>query len=185
MLETLIAYHCGPALAGIKPANLVACYRANNPNLYEEICWLNLQLNRKDIYLEILCTCDRRILLLVYRSRVLQQYLQQEEVQALLRAYGYEDSWDLSRRFQHLKRRLQEHEFPHEIGAFLGYPIADIYGFIHHKDEGCLLTGEWKVYHNPESAEKTFLRYKACRRALVRRISAGQTLAQVFCAASK
>ena len=27
-----------------------------------------------------------------------------------------------------------------------GYPLHDIYGFINHKHQGCLLTGEWKVY---------------------------------------
>lgn len=31
MIENIIAYHCGPALAGIKPSNIVACYKDKLP----------------------------------------------------------------------------------------------------------------------------------------------------------
>lgn len=35
----------------------------------------------------------------------------------------------------HLKKRLFTHDgFPHEIGAFLGYPLEDVRGFINIKD---------------------------------------------------
>ena len=74
-------------------------------------------------------------------------------------------------------------EFPHEIGAFLGYPAHDIYGFINHKDRGCLLVGEWRVYEDAEGAVHLFDKYKRCRNAVLRRIDQGKTLAQIFCAA--
>ena len=73
--------------------------------------------------------------------------------------------------------------FPHEIGAFLGYPLHDIYGFIYHRDAGCILTGEWKVYEDEDGARKLFMRYNKCRRALLARLEEGKTLAQIFCAA--
>ena len=52
MLETLLAKHCGPALAGIKPGNLVTCIKNEIPNLKSDILRLNSELNRKDIYIE-------------------------------------------------------------------------------------------------------------------------------------
>ena len=55
MIERIIAYHCGPALAGIKPANIVACYKDKISDVHKTIRLLNLQLNHKDIYIEALC----------------------------------------------------------------------------------------------------------------------------------
>ena len=59
MLEKIIAYHCAPALAGIKPANIVACYNDKIPNLRSEINRLNKEMNKRNIYFEILCECEK------------------------------------------------------------------------------------------------------------------------------
>lgn len=183
MLDNFIAYHCGPALAGIKPANIVSCQKSRIPEIHAELDTMNQQLNPKDIYLEILCECEKRVLVMVYRRKVLTAQLHRPEMQTFLRSYGYPENTTLTTYLSVLKERLQEDEFPHEIGVFLGYPLHDIHGFIHHPSEGCLLTGEWKVYQDAEGAEKLFVRYKACRNALLRRITKGLTLAQIFCAA--
>lgn len=156
MIEKLIAYYCAPVLAGIKPANLVACYKEKFPNVCKEVERLNRQLNSKDIYLEILCECEKRVLLMVYRKKVLLDYLKRKDINGLLSAFGYEKAKTVHEYIKKLKSRLRDERFPHEIGAFLGYPDHDIYGFIHHKNEGCLLTGEWKVYKNTENARKLF-----------------------------
>lgn len=183
MIEHVIAYHCGPALAGIKPSNIAACYKSKIPNIHEEIKRLNAQLNCKDIYFDILCECEKRALVMVYRRNKLCSYLQREEISELLYSFGYDREIDLEKYTDRLKSRLNKAEFPHEIGAFLGYPAHDIYGFINHKNEGCLLTGEWKVYKDADTAKKLFERYSRCRCALLKRILQGKTLAQVFCAA--
>ncbi len=183
MIENIIAYYCGPALAGIKPANIVACYKDKIPDVHAIIAQLNNQLNCRDIYFEILCECEKRVLVMVYRSKVLSRYLQRGEIRSLLCSFGYEPEAVLDDDIQRLKSRLDNTNFPHEIGAFLGYPAHDIYGFIHHRNEGCLLTGEWKVYKNAEEAKKLFARYNICRNAIIKRLAQGKTLAQVFCAA--
>ena len=182
MIERIIAYHCGPALAGIKPANMVACHKNKIPNIHQEIARLNQQLNGRDIYFEILCECQKRVVLLVYRSKLLEAYLHKQEIQDLLSTFGYERNGELAGYLETLKKRMRltGKEFPHEIGAFLGYPSHDIYGFIHHKDTGCLMVGEWKVYQNAEYARALFLRYHICRRAILKRLMDGKTLAQVF-----
>lgn len=183
MLETLIAYHCGPALAGIKPANIAACQKTHIPNIHAEIKKLNGQLNCKDIYLEVVCECEKRVLVMVYRKKVLEKHLQEQANRAFLAQFGYLETDSIADCIAHLKERLVYDTFPHEIGVFLGYPLHDIYGFIHHRDDGCLLIGEWKVYQNPEAAKKLFGRYRACRKALVKKVIDGRTLAQIFCAA--
>ena len=181
-MEKLIAMHCAPALAGIKPANLVTIMKSEFKNFYQEIKRLNCDLNAKDIYIEILCECNERVLLMIYRKAVLQKHLENEKNREFLEKYGYGGAEGLSDYFEILKRKL-EGDFPHEIGIFLGYPIEDIYSFINHPRDGCLLCGEWKVYHNRDEAEKIFRRFNACRYALMKRVAAGKSLAQIFCAA--
>lgn len=184
MLETLLAYHCGPAFAGIKPANIVTCQKSRFPNLYKELDKLNNELNHKDIYIEILCECEKRAIIIVYRQNVLEKHLQLYNNKAFLLQYGYPKTGTIADYLKVLRTRLDCDNFPHEIGVFLGYPLHDIYCFINHRNDGCLLVGEWKVYHNTEEAEKMFCRFKSCRTALVKHITEkGKTLAQIFCAA--
>lgn len=181
MLEKLIAYHCGPALAGIKPANIASCLKSRIPDVHSQIKKLNLQLNPKGIFIDTMCECEKRVLVMVYRKKVLGKHLEASEMREFLSQYGYPENASTEEYIRLLKIRLTENEFPHEIGVFLGYPLHDIYGFINHSDT-CLLTGDWKVYNDAEGAQKIFLRYKSCRNAIVKRMARGQTLTQIFCA---
>ena len=168
MLERLIAYYCAPALAGIKPANIASCSKKQFMNLNSGLEKLNGELNRKDIFIEILCECEKRALLIVYRRNI----------------RGYPEEGTAAEYLTVLRAKLRGSGFPHEIGVFLGYPLCDIYGFINHRDKGCLLVGEWKVYHNADEAEKMFGRFKKCRKALVKNVAEkGKSLAEIFCAA--
>ena len=182
-MENIIGYHCAPALAGIKPSNIVPCYKNSGYDIKKEIARLNSELNCKDIYFEAVCECEKRILLMVYRKKVLKKILDNSEVKSFLKSLGYPEAPDTDTYIKFLKERLTNTEFPHEICVFLGYPMHDVYGFMYHKDEGCLFCGEWKVYKNVDEAKKLFNRFAACRKAVLKRILRGHTLAQVFCAA--
>ena len=144
MLEELLAYHCAPAFAGIKPANIVSCSKAKYGSLHRDIETLNRQLNPKDIFIRILCECERRALVMVYRKSILTSHLQTECNKTFLSRYGYPQDGTLSDYLEILSKRLDCESFPHEIGVFLGYPLYDIDCFRQHRDEGCLLVGEWK-----------------------------------------
>ena len=183
MLETMIAKYCGPALAGIKPGNLVACSKKKFPSLKSELERLRNELDAAGICIEVLCECDKRAVIFVYRGRQLKEYLERNDIKALLRGFGYVEYSGISGCLKRLKQRMCKGEFPHEIGAFLGYPAADIDGFINHREKGCLLVGEWRVYENAERAKALFERYKKCRCAILKRMESGKTLAQIFCAA--
>lgn len=182
MFEMLIANHCAPALAGIKPANIVTCGKSDFEDVHKEVKKMNKALNLRGIYSEILFESSKNVLVMVYRKNVLEKHLKNPLNNAFLSLYGYKNAEKLQEYINILKKRLQNESFPHEIGVFLGYPLHDIYCFIHHPKEGCLLVGDWKVYHNVEQANKVFCRFKACKRAVMKKVANGRTLAQIFCA---
>ena len=183
MFEELIASHCSPALAGIKPANIVTCRKSVTKNIHHEITRLNNQLNSRNIYIEILYEKKDSVLVMVYRQNILNRHLANPLNRAFLMQYGYDKAKNIEDYLDILKSRIKSDDFPHEIGVFLGYPLHDIYCFFNHRNEGCLLVGDWKVYHNAEETVKLFSRFRACKNAVLKKIADGHTLAQIFCAA--
>lgn len=182
MLESIIASHCAPALAGIKPSNMISYSRKDSGDIAEEIRSLNEKLNVKDIYIDVLCSCPRRYLLIVYRKKKLTEHLSRKDVSDFLAGFGYAPGSSLEAYLEMLREKIQPGcSFPHETGAFLGYPIDDISGFIEKKE--CLYTGAWKVYSDVNSSRKMFERYKSCRAGLMRRYLKGQSLDEIFFAA--
>ena len=87
-LEYTLAFHGAPALAGIKPADLVAW---GSP----QVCMGTLledyrrQLSRCGIQLRLLCSCRPRCLILVYRPERLAAQLARPQVRALLAREGF------------------------------------------------------------------------------------------------
>ena len=179
-MEKLIGYHCAPALAGIKPSNIVSVYKNKYTDIDKKVEEINKQLNKKDIYVESLCECEKKVLIMVYRKKELEKTLSDAAVRDFLTDMGYPKEGKVEDYLKVLKKHLKGKDFSHEIGAFLGYPIHDIYGFMYHKDEGCLLCGEWKVYKDADIASRLFHRFNTCRRAVCAKIESGKTLEQMF-----
>lgn len=179
--DRMLAFHCAPALAGIKPACLVCCAHKDYPELTELIALHNAALNSDDIYFDTLYNNEAYALLLVYRRRTLSCHLLQEEQCAFLGQAGYPQS-SLDDCLIVLKQRLQRHagEFPHEIGVFLGYPPQDIAAFCRHRGQHYLIDGYWKVYQNVQEAHAIFCRYDRCRNSLCRHIDRGLSIRQLF-----
>ena len=67
--EEALAFHCGPALAGIKAANLVSLSRRDHPRCRELAEEYGALLSPRKIHLECLCGCGERVLLLEHRLR--------------------------------------------------------------------------------------------------------------------
>ena len=86
--ELTLAFHCAPALAGIKPADLIAL-----PGEGDEtdalLASYSASLAGAGISLRPLCRCRSRCLVLVYRRDRLERQLEQEEVARLLERDGY------------------------------------------------------------------------------------------------
>ena len=182
--EMKLAYHTAPSLLGIKCASLVS-FRADEFDLACQAERFNEKAKVKGLKIKLLCGCKGRMLILLYNEKLLTKHISDKYSREILKKYGYSDETDIENDLARLSERIRsEQEFPHEIGVFLGYPLRDIYCFVNHRNRGCLMVGEWRVYHNSEEAAKMFSRFKSCRAALVRMVTQrGKTLAQIFCAA--
>lgn len=176
-----MAAHCAPALAGIKPANLVSCQRSQFPLLPQLLEDYGRAFGGRGIRFQILCTCPGRYLLLVYRPSMLEDCLAQFQATDLLERFGYRRDEPLEAKLERLGQRAAgQGGFPHEIGLFLGYPPEDVEGFIRYGGEGCKLCGCWKVYGDVERAARQFARISQVCRACLRRVEQGETLFEVF-----
>lgn len=178
-LERTLAYHGAPAMAGIKSADLIAwgSPEACSTPLFRQY---QHQLARRGIQLRVIWTGCPRCLLLVYRPEQLERQLNDPAVRALLLREGYPAQGGLEAMLEALGRRLNQGDFPHEVGLFLGYPPEDVEGFRLHRGRDYKLSGCWKVYSDVERARQCFRRYGLCRAALCRRLREGKALAQVF-----
>ena len=176
-----IANHCSPALAGIKPANLISYSSATCCSIAEYLVYLAEQLQTARIFFRLLQSDRHHRLCLVYKERILQKHLSRPEVKHELALLGYPTDADLEAMLDHLAKRFKvAGSFPHEIAYFLGYPVDDIKGFVVNDGRNYCLNGYWKVYSDPEQAMKSFRRYTLCREAVMRRLAGGTALENLF-----
>ncbi len=176
-IEQIIGYHCAPAIRGIKVANLVALPQHLGAMMVEKTLEYNDKFNQKGLFFYELCHCEKRKLLLVFRERMLEDYLQQPEVLAFLQNYGYESYETLAEWLLHLRQRIEMSDvFPHEIGVFLGYPLEDVKAFIQFRGAGYKVCGDWKVYGNQASAMHAFHCFRMCRDYCHAQLNKGKSL---------
>ena len=175
-----LAYHTAPALLGVKPANLFSLNRQEY-DLEREIQKFRRNTERQRLRIRVICRCENRALLLVFRTDLMEELLRDSKRRAVLIPFGYDESWDTEACLTRLSSRISNNaEFPHETGIFLGYPPADVLGFIRNQGENCKLCGFWKVYDDLEQARHTFAVYDQCRKALCGQLEQGQDLYQAL-----
>ena len=184
-LDQILAYHCAPALAGLKPANLVSLSRTEFPDLEIRLEEYRRLFGPRGVAFRTMDGPNPdALLLLVYRPALLEREFRLPLAAKLLRGDGYPVGAAVETMLDQLGERLRtEAEFPHEIGLFLGYPPEDVEGFQRHRGRNCKLCGYWKVYSDVDRARAMFRRYDRCRRSLCARLAMGMSLEQVFQAA--
>ncbi len=185
VFERKLVHHCAPTLANIKPANLFVCRDESLPHLgaasgsvdaatHERNLQYALRETRERLYshgvhIELLARRTSGVLLYAYRPDAIRIRLADPDVSAFLERYGYNPA-SLSDCIELLHKRICGTDlastlsascaFPHEIGLFLGYPLADVIGFIENNGENYLCSGCWKVYSQQRDAEESFCRFK-------------------------
>ena len=169
--ENLIR-HCAATPAGHKCGSLFSYSPDAAENVRTQIDEANVLLADKGIRALLLKACPRGSLVYVYRPSKLRQRLCEPETAAYLRTLGYDPS-DAEACLSFLASRIVCSDFPHEIGIFLGYPTEDVEGFIAHKGEHYKLCGSWKVYGDPERAQRSFRNYERCRKFLCNKLNQG------------
>ena len=179
--EAMLAQHCAPALTGLAPANLVSLAPAEFPQLSALVEEYREQLASAGVALYPMCRCRRRLLLLVGRPQALERQLTRPYVATFLARLGYPVEKGLEACLRHLRRRLRASDgFPHEIGLFLGYPLADVLGFCALGGECAKLCGYWKVYGDVDYAKACFQRFDESRAFLCRGLREGRNLVQLL-----
>lgn len=175
-LQFQIILQCAPFLKRIKIASIT--------NIDKKYCKeLESVLAGTDIEYKILTVHKGRCLVFFYRREEFAAYLNRKEVREFLEYYGYEIS-TVDQVLQRLSARVCQYScntdcFPHEIGAFLDYPIDDVRCFIEQGGKGCLMTGYWKVYNNPEKAQMTFLAYDKAKTSAINEFLVGKTIQDI------
>lgn len=159
-------------LLRVKPASLLSIDKSLFPDLQE------LSLSLRDYLRVYSCAylpfqeTAARIYLFLYGEDLLYPSLSMGFRASFLEQYGYGPMEPLTAWLELLGRRYRGYwmagEFPHELGLFLGYPLADVEGFIHNHGRNYLLCGLWKVYSRVPVAEAAFSAYHQLRSRAVR-----------------
>lgn len=181
-LEERLVFHCGPAMTGIKPSNIMSFKYQEYLCIKDTLKNIENSLKRRGIFFETLFTSEAYVLIMIYKESVLETCLKCEVGKKILKEQGYPNCSNAYEYIEFLKKRIKDSngEFPHEIGVFLGYPIEDIMGFIKHKGRDFKLNGYWKVYGDEKKASGMFQKYNECRKKLCNQIARGNTLQSIL-----
>lgn len=175
-VQSQIVLQCAPFLKGIKLAAIM--------NITSDACArLEAVLDGAGISFRILASRKKRCLVFLYREEAFAKYMRIEKIRHFLSSYGYR-KYTVKEVLDHLSERIRMYSredisFPHEIGIFLDYPIPDVEGFIQNEGKDYLLSGYWKVYHDPERARTKFQAYDKARNEAVKELLAGKTFAEI------
>lgn len=194
-LERALVHHCAPTLAGMKPGCLFNIPGPFAVDTHEEpaarlSAWRHTReqcmtldalvareqerLRTSGIIVRVLAHRCCGALVYVYRPSMLTRSLTTHAVSTQLLEWGYHldtPTWldasleQLGSKLEQCHRCNFQAHFPHEIGFFLGYPYADVMGFIEHEGKDYLCCGPWKVYSEQARAEACFERYRDCTHA--------------------
>ena len=172
MSNEMLIRCCAPTMARLKTGNMFSCPFDSAEEMTAELRKLNRMLGKKGLRILPLRWSDGRALLYLYRPRMLEKDLQDDLAAQLLSECGYPCGTPNSCVARLITRLREEPGFPHEVGLFLGYPPADVDGFMHRKD-ACKLSGLWKVYDDVDGAARQFARCRHCTEVSLRCVSRG------------
>lgn len=175
-LQVQLILQCAPFLKGIKIACILNITEENSRGLYEI-------LEGTGIKFKILTRNHGKCLVLLYRRESFSRYLKRTDVREFLGSYGYEDV-EPEKMLERLSKRVCQYSdgeicFPHEIGAFLDYPIDDVKCFIEKDGKDSLFSGYWKVYNNPGRAKMIFWAYDKAKTSAVNEYLIGKNIRDI------
>lgn len=180
-LQVQLILQCAPFLKGIKIACILNITEENSRELYEI-------LEGTGIKFKILTRNYGKCLVFLYRRESFSRYLKRTDVREFLGSYGYEDV-EPEKMLERLSKRVCQYSdgeicFPHEIGAFLDYPIDDVKCFIEKDGKDSLFSGYWKVYNKPGRAKLIFWAYDKAKTSAVNEYLVGKSIRDIACIAA-
>lgn len=179
-LASFLAYESAEILDGTKPANLINLVDRPHPcgrNFYR--LWLECGpeiLSRSGLVGRVLVDRGNSLLLLVYAPALLDSLLAQPAARAMLRRAGYPSPEAPAAVLAQLEERCRQgHDFPHEIGIFLGYPLKDVAAFLGWVALPFAAQGPWKIYGQSERSLQLAATHRRCRDRMLCRLAACAT----------
>lgn len=175
-LQVQLILQCAPFLKGIKIACILNITEENSRELYEILEGTGIKFN-------ILTRNHGKCLVFLYRRESFSRYLKRTDVREFLGSYGYENV-EPEKMLERLSKRVCQYSdgeicFPHEIGAFLDYPIDDVKCFIEKDGKDSLFSGYWKVYNNPGRAKMIFWAYDKAKTSAVNEYLIGKSIRDI------
>lgn len=181
--EESFVRNCAATLAGHKCGSLFSYHKRTGENVSELLAAVAEAIHCKGVRARLLRECEKGALIYVYRPAMLARRLARSEVQAFLAERGYA-GLTLDECIDALSRRVHcGEEFPHEIGVFLDYPLADVVGYIENRGDRALCAGCWKAYSNADEAQRRFALYRKCSEVYLRCYRKGFGVARLTVAA--
>ena len=180
-----LASLCAPTLAGLKPASLFRYQPGAGQSGSAMAAAWHAALCDRGVAVRVLKTCPRTgaVLVYVYRPAQMDTLLKNCDVLHFLQSEGYRSGTADALLAQLSQRLCCEGDFPHEVGIFLGYPLADVVGFIQNHGQNFTVCGHWKVYTDPAAAQQQFARYKKCETIYTRCYRRGTPIRRLTVAA--
>lgn len=172
-----IALQCAPVIAGLKMSNLLTIKNS-------DIRKVQKVLSASGLSYFIMISETSFTSIILFDRKKLESYLESEPVRLFLHTLGYED-FSLGNVLMTFRKRYREHMnegsvFPHEMGILLGYPLADVKGFIRNHGRNALYGGYWKVYENVEQKKQLFSLFDSERDAMIHMLSDGNDIVDIF-----
>lgn len=169
-LSAMLALNCASVLKGSKAAAIVTVE-------IQDFFVIRDMLRNTGVLFRLLNTGRSRFILYMYREKLLFEYMCREDVGRFLERYGYGGACP-EEMLDRLADRMVLYgsgkiKFPHEIGIFLGYPVADVRGFIENEGKNFIYSGYWKVYENADETMELFRQYDREREAAVTEVIRG------------
>ncbi len=178
-LAAFFAIAAAEVLSGAKPANLIRIVnrRLSNRRLpcgrrmyqlwqkYGSDLLKNSPLSARPMQTE-----EDSVLLLIYRSDLLERRLSGRTMQAFLARQGYPQPLSLEKTLQHLQESFSR-GVPHEVGMFLGYPAKDVKGFMAQVSEPWQGRGMWRIYGPPTRSLRLSDLYRTKRQEMISKLS--------------
>ncbi|MCR4579270.1 MAG: DUF3793 family protein [Treponema sp.] len=178
-LDSVFVQHSAPTLCGIKPGNMFSI-SAENYSVKKVRSWRK-EFYKQGVLLKTIRVSDSLILFFVYDFVWIRKILSDSLVKAFLKGKDYPVERGSFAVIKEMFIRLEKSGgFPHEVGIFLGYPLADVIAFEKHDGKNCKYCGYWKAYSNVENAKMCCCMYNNCSRMCKQWFEEGFSLPQII-----
>lgn len=117
-------------------------------------------LSRLNLPYHLLSGDESGVLALFYDPRCLDATLAREDVRHFLAALGYPTEAGREAMLRELAARWKRNGSAHEVGVFIGYPVADVAGFMAAQRSTASPGDRWRVFGDGDHSRRLMRRYR-------------------------